>query len=258
MPRHSLENHEHEKYIVKEYVDNKVKDLNNIVGSKATFVSEDENVVQLYSDYTKTKKTFPKTIASEVYMEDGSRITDYLMEDYNPEIDLSLLATKAELSYKYDDISISNNELSMKSNGIIKKTILLPTNSGGSPNITEGHIHSNKESLDTITPENLISWNNKVDVIDGKVLSSNDYTNGEKSKLNSLINYDDIDIRKSINEISEIKLDGHAFKWVTNPEYIELVKLGQVAPNIEYHVVDSDDLGVDIDLSNIIIRGGTF
>ena len=42
--------------------------------------------------------------------------------------------------------------------------------------------------------------NNKVDVIEGKNLSTNDYTTIEKNKLSSLSNYDDSEVKKSIND----------------------------------------------------------
>lgn len=38
----------------------------------------------------------------------------------------------------------------------------------------------------------------KVDKVEGKVLSSNDYTTEEKEKLAGLSNYDDTDIKASI------------------------------------------------------------
>lgn len=45
-----------------------------------------------------------------------------------------------------------------------------------------------------------VDLNNKVDKVDGKGLSTNDYTTAEKNKLASLENYDDSDLRKWVNE----------------------------------------------------------
>lgn len=42
---------------------------------------------------------------------------------------------------------------------------------------------------------------NKVDKVDGKGLSTNDYTNEDKAKLDSLENYDDTEITQEIEDI---------------------------------------------------------
>lgn len=55
---------------------------------------------------------------------------------------------------KYDDVIISGNELSMKSNGVVKKIIQLPS-AGGT---VEGHTHSNKLILDNITNNKVNNW----------------------------------------------------------------------------------------------------
>lgn len=55
---------------------------------------------------------------------------------------------------KYDDVIISGNELSMKANGVVKKTIQLPS-AGGT---VEGHTHSNKSILDNITNNKVNNW----------------------------------------------------------------------------------------------------
>lgn len=43
---------------------------------------------------------------------------------------------------------------------------------------------------------------NKVDKVNGKVLSSNDYTTAEKNKLSGLRNYDDADVRALISNLT--------------------------------------------------------
>lgn len=48
---------------------------------------------------------------------------------------------------------------------------------------------------------------NKVEKVDGKELSSNDFTNAEKAKLESLENYDDTQVKADIQTINN-KLDG--------------------------------------------------
>ena len=44
---------------------------------------------------------------------------------------------------------------------------------------------------------------NKVDKVEGKALSSNDYTNEDKAKLAGLSNYDDSGIKKDISDIKQ-------------------------------------------------------
>ena len=56
------------------------------------------------------------------------------------------------------------------------------------------------ESVDTVV-SNLDT--NKVDKVDGKGLSTNDYTNEDKAKLDSLENYDDTEITQEIEDIQE-------------------------------------------------------
>lgn len=47
----------------------------------------------------------------------------------------------------------------------------------------------------------------KVDKIDGKALSANDFTDNDKAKLNSLENYDDTEILQSVSALEEQKAD---------------------------------------------------
>ena len=58
---------------------------------------------------------------------------------------------------KYDDVNINGNELSMSANGVVKKTVTLP--SAGT--IVEGHTHANKTVLDSITEEKFLYWDDK-------------------------------------------------------------------------------------------------
>ena len=56
-------------------------------------------------------------------------------------------------------------------------------------NTSARHTHSNKTILDDIDSTDITNWNNKVDSVEGKGLSSNDYTTVEKEKLAGLNNY---------------------------------------------------------------------
>ena len=85
----------------------------------------------------------------------------------NKEVDLSGYATKEELEDKQDKIS----DLATIREGAEKGGVAYE----GLPN--------------------------KVDKVEGKALSTNDYTNEDKEKLDSLNNYDDTEIRNKIEEI---------------------------------------------------------
>lgn len=52
-----------------------------------------------------------------------------------------------------------------------------------------------------ITDENISSWNNKVDKVDGKQLSTEDFTTAFKNKLSGLNNYDDTIINQAIQSL---------------------------------------------------------
>ena len=54
------------------------------------------------------------------------------------------------------------------------------------------------------------------------------------------INYEEeiSNINKKINEIINVILDGHSFKWLTNKEYSDLDEESKNNSNIEYHIVD--------------------
>ena len=62
---------------------------------------------------------------------------------------------------------------------------------------------SNKTNISTLQ-ENVSNLDtNKVDKVEGKGLSSNDFTNEYKQKLDDLENYDDTEIKKDISDIKE-------------------------------------------------------
>ena len=51
----------------------------------------------------------------------------------------------------------------------------------------------------SITEEKKTEWDNKVDKVEGKQLSTEDFTTALKNKLNSLNNYDDTEINEAVN-----------------------------------------------------------
>ena len=77
--------------------------------------------------------------------------------------------------------------------------------------ITEENIYTREQIgwlLDSINSSldakaNKSELSNKVDKVNGKQLSTNDFTTELKNKLNSLVNYDDTDIKERIDEVTE-------------------------------------------------------
>lgn len=55
----------------------------------------------------------------------------------------------------------------------------------------------------SITEEKKAEWDNKVDKVEGKQLSTEDFTTTLKNKLNSLNNYDDTEINEVVNTLRE-------------------------------------------------------
>lgn len=110
----------------------------------------------------------------------------------------------SKLNQKYDDIELNGNILSMKSNGVVKKTITLPN--GGQ--VVEGHTHNNKIILDEITDLKINEWDGKAekDHNHDDIYSKLEHTHS-KSEINDLPN----DIATEtfvVNKIAEASLSG--------------------------------------------------
>lgn len=105
-----------------------------------------------------------------------------------------------ELSFKpegYDELVVTVNNL--------KNIVESGTPSGA---IND---HLNDQSIHVSSSDRVL-WNtvsNKVDIVEGKGLSTNDFTDDDKNKLHSIENYNDSEIRASItetnNELSNTK-----------------------------------------------------
>ena len=78
----------------------------------------------------------------------------------------------------------------------------------------------------------------KVDKVDGKQLSTEDYTTAEKSKLASLSNYDDSELRTLI----ETKADKDKYEKVIAPEDDSVVYSCELTKNVKYHYIDIDEI----------------
>ena len=99
-------------------------------------------------------------------------------------------------------------------------------------------IEDKKINIDTITESEVnIKLNSKVDKVNGKSLSTNDFTNDDKSKLDSLENYDDTEVRDLINEVDS-KITGQINTY-TKPEIDE--KLSEKVDKEDGKGLISDD-----------------
>ena len=99
-------------------------------------------------------------------------------------------------------------------------------------------IEDKKINIDTITESEVnIKLNSKVDKVNGKSLSTNDFTNDDKSKLDSLENYDDTEVRDLINEVDS-KITGQINTY-TKPEIDE--KLSEKIDKVEGKGLSTND-----------------
>ena len=81
---------------------------------------------------------------------------------------------------KYKEFLGANGQVADTNNFATKEELGLKADK------TELHSHINKTVLDGITSTNVDNWNNKVDKVEGKTLTTNDYTNEEKQTVASL------------------------------------------------------------------------
>ena len=125
---------------------------NPYVGLKITVKVDETNNNKMTDYIVKSLKADSLGIANKVINE-VVRYVDYLGIN-GQSVDTNKFATKEELGSKADK--------------------------------TELHSHINKTVLDGITSTNVDNWNNKVDKVEGKTLTTNDYTNEEKQTVASL------------------------------------------------------------------------
>ena len=117
-------------------------------------------------------------------------------------------------------------------------------------------IEDKKINIDTITESEVnIKLNSKVDKVNGKSLSTNDFTNDDKSKLDSLENYDDTEVRDLINEVDS-KITGQINTY-TKPEIDE--KLSEKIDKVEGKGLSTNDFtNEDKESLNSSIKYSTF
>ena len=122
------------------------------VGLKITVKVDETNNNKMTDYIVKSLKADSIGIANSL-IDEVVRYVDYLGVN-GQSVDTNNFATKEELGLKADK--------------------------------TELHSHINKTVLDGIASTNVDNWNNKVDKVEGKTLTTNDYTNEEKQTVASL------------------------------------------------------------------------
>ena len=137
--------------------------------------------------------------------------------------------------------------------------------SGGGGSIT---VDSSLSTTSTNPAQNKViteELNKKVEKVDGKGLSTNDYTTAEKEKLGGLANYNDTDIKKAIadektratnaeNALSTNKVDKQAGKGLSSNDYtsIEKNKLAGLPANAYSKTeIDTTVTQIKEDINNI-------
>ena len=97
-----------------------------------------------------------------------------------------------DYTYRYDGtkwIAISANAIP-KATDSVDGLLTKEDHANYDDAVSKAHTHSNKSVLDGITSDKVAAWdavNNKVDKVDGKGLSTNDYTTTDKNKLAGIV-----------------------------------------------------------------------
>lgn len=121
------------------------------------------------------------------FNEDGTFNEDYylIFEEENADV----LNTIQKLANKYDIFTTVENV-----NDIVDKKVAKLVNSAPETLDTLGELAQVLKENNTVVEALNSSITNKVDKVEGKQLSTNDYTNEEKTKLSNLENYDDTNL----------------------------------------------------------------
>lgn len=109
-----------------------------------------------------------------------------------------------------------------------------------------------------ITDKDISSWNNKVDKVDGKQLSTEDFTTLLKQKLDGLSNYDDSAIQESVSKLrtdldtlvsgdttTAIKTFNEVIAFLNGIEDSE--NLDSIIASIEQQIADKQDSITDLE-----------
>lgn len=136
--------------------------------------------VNIYADIATIPNPYVGMIITVLQDETNSnKMTDYKVLSLKAN-SLGIANSAIDQVQRYVDYLGANGQVVDTNNFATKEELGLKADK------TELHSHINKTVLDGITSTNVDNWNNKVDKIDGKGLSTNDYTTEEKATLSNL------------------------------------------------------------------------
>ena len=122
----------------------------------------------------------------------------------NPQDGWTVNTKDNDYTYRYDGtkwVAISANAIP-KATDSVDGLLTKEDHTKYDDAVSKAHSHDNKSVLDGITSDKVTAWNtvnNKVDKVDGKGLSTNDYTTTEKNKLAGI----DKDLLDKLGESTE-------------------------------------------------------
>ena len=136
--------------------------------------------VKLYADIKSIPSPYIGMIITVLQDETNSgKMTDYKVLSLKAN-NLGVANSVVDQVQRYVDYLGANGQVVDTNNFATKEELGLKADK------TELHSHINKTVLDGITSTNVDNWNNKVDKVEGKTLTTNDYTNEEKQTVASL------------------------------------------------------------------------
>ena len=109
----------------------------------------------------------------------NNKMTDYIVKSLKAN-SMGIANSAIDQVQRYVDYLGANGQVADTNNFATKEELGLKADK------TELHSHTNKTVLDGITSANVNNWNNKVDKVEGKTLTTNDYTNEEKQTVANL------------------------------------------------------------------------
>lgn len=180
-----------------------------------------ENIKIIFKEQDKVNIDFKEQITFDIPVEhnkllnldyDNSGHVGFASEKSLNEVKELLESSKFELDEEITEINknIENLENDINSNVNVQVETLnkkvdtleenVNNNIGKQVETLNSSINETKQDLASYKTTNQETLNKKVDVVDGKQLSTNDFTDSLKQKLESLKNYDDTEIKNSIDK----------------------------------------------------------
>ena len=162
------------------YGDKTINSLGPIKPSGTNQPLDPRTEVKLYADIETIPNPYVGMIITVLQDETNSnKMTDYKVLSLKAN-SLGVANSVVDQVQRYVDYLGANGQSVDTNNFATKEEIGLKADK------TELHSHINKTILDGITSANVNNWNNKVDKVKGKTLTTNDYTNEEKQTVASL------------------------------------------------------------------------